>query len=64
MVYKILYKDITGISQQSTHIIAISANGEFALINSSNELSEEVIDEASINTIMNSEEWKQPCINC
>lgn len=64
MVYKILGKDVININHNSSYIIAISATGEFALLYSTETLEREQIDDADVNALLQTPEWKQPCINC
>lgn len=65
MVYKILGSDITKFDRSTTHMITPSADGLYALIFSSVELTDDVveqIDDANLETIIMSEEWLQPSV--
>lgn len=65
MVYKILGSDITKFDPSTTHLITPSADGTYALIFSSVELTVDVIeqvDDTDLENIITSEEWLQPCV--
>jgi hypothetical protein len=64
MVYKILGKDITSMNLATSYVIAISATGEYALINSTENLDHEIVQDNEVDMLLQTPEWKQPCVNC
>lgn len=68
MAYKIYGADIPKVDITSGYVISLSSNGTYALINSSNLPQNieiiEIVDDSSINSLLELPEWKQPCLNC
>ena len=68
MIYEINGSDIVKMDHTNSFVITLSADGTLALISSqispNNITILQTIDESSINELLTTPFWKQPCINC
>ena len=69
MFYKILGADITNINLTDSFVIGISNDGSQVMISSITEPTNiEILDSFdnndTVTALLNTDFWKQPCINC
>jgi len=66
MIYEILVSNIPSALEKGVSIIIISADGQHALIES-NTAEIDYIESypyETLDTLLNQEKWRQPCIDC